>query len=173
MKGVTPGPMLFEEAPQMTNLIFCSLIAIALMLQAVGSIGLNVFALVAKVPSRLIGPITAVLILTGVYSYQTDPAHLTMALLLGLLGYFFEKLKIPTVPLVLAFIMGRSWNTTSTRRCSSAAATCPSSSPPPSAWSSSAWPCSPRRTGWFANTGRRNADDPILDTSSHRKGDTI
>ena len=106
MKGITPGPLLFRENVDLVYLIFIGLLIINLFLLGVGYLGLNVFSLVAKVPQRVLGPIIIVIVLTGIYSYQTNPYHPAMAFILGVLGYIFEKVKIPIVPLVLAYIMG-------------------------------------------------------------------
>jgi len=106
MKGITPGPLLFRENIDLVYLIFVGLLVINLLLLGVGYLGLNVFSLVAKVPQRILGPIIIVIVLTGIYSYQTNPYHPAMAFVLGVVGYILEKVKVPIVPLVLAYIMG-------------------------------------------------------------------
>lgn len=105
MKGITPGPLLFREHIGLIYLIFFGMLIINILLLGVGYLGLNVFSQVAKVPQRVLGPIIIVVVLTGIYSYQTNPYHPVMAFVLGLAGYLLEKVKIPMVPLVLAFIM--------------------------------------------------------------------
>jgi putative tricarboxylic transport membrane protein len=46
------------------------------------------------------------LIIAGSYAIGNYTAHIVMVLVLGAVGYFFEKIDIPVVPIVLAFIMG-------------------------------------------------------------------
>ena len=73
-----------------------------------GLIGTRTFNLVAKVPRRILGPFVLILIVVGSFVYANYTAHVVMVLILGALAYYFEKINIPVVPIVLAFIMGRS-----------------------------------------------------------------
>ena len=106
MKGIYPGPLFFAEQKSMVLLIFTGLLMMNLLLLLIGYGGLNIFSHVARVPERILGPLVMVLVLTGTYAYELEPSHPAMALGLGLFGYLMEKLGIPTVPLVIAFIMG-------------------------------------------------------------------
>jgi putative tricarboxylic transport membrane protein len=47
-----------------------------------------------------------ILIVIGTYAYANYGAHVVMALLIGAVAYYFDKLSIPPVPIVLAFVMG-------------------------------------------------------------------
>ena len=42
----------------------------------------------------------------GSYAYANYWAHVVMVLVMAAMAYFFEKIDIPTVPIVLAFVMG-------------------------------------------------------------------
>ena len=106
MKGVTPGPMLFQDAPWLLFFLFIGLMLISVVLFCMGYAGLRPFSLIANIPLSIIGPATCLLIFTGVFSYQNQISDLALVLLLGVAAYLFERLGIPTVPLVLAFIMG-------------------------------------------------------------------
>jgi putative tricarboxylic transport membrane protein len=72
----------------------------------VGLLGTRTFSLVSKVPQRIIGPFVLVLILVGSYAYANYTAHVVMVVVLSALAYHLEKVNIPVVPIVLAFIMG-------------------------------------------------------------------
>ena len=106
MKGVTPGPMLFQDSPWLLFFLFIGLMIITGVLFIMGYAGLKPFSLIANIPLTIIGPATCLLIFTGVYSYQGQISDLSLVLLIGVVAYLFERLRIPTVPLVLAFIMG-------------------------------------------------------------------
>ena len=105
MKGINPGPMLFQEQGRLVLLIFTGLIVINIFLLLVGILGINVFALVTRIPQRILGPFIIVLVLTGTYSYQQNTNHAVMAMVLGIFGYILSRAQIPNIPLVLAFIM--------------------------------------------------------------------
>jgi putative tricarboxylic transport membrane protein len=42
----------------------------------------------------------------GVYSFETNPFMLYLALLFGVVGHFFRKLDIPKAPLIFGIILG-------------------------------------------------------------------
>jgi putative tricarboxylic transport membrane protein len=58
------------------------------------------------VPLRLLGPFVLMLIVAGAYAYADVTTHIVMVLVLAAIAYLFEKVSIPAVPVVLAFIMG-------------------------------------------------------------------
>jgi putative tricarboxylic transport membrane protein len=86
--------------------VFVGLLAINVFLLIVGLLGTRAFSLVAKVPLRILGPFVLLLIVVGSYAYANYTAHVVMVLVLSAVAYLFEKIDIPVVPIVLAFIMG-------------------------------------------------------------------
>lgn len=105
-KGVVPGPALFEEKPDFIMTVFLGLIAGNLILLAIGLVGARSFAKVAKIPRRTMGPFIMILIVIGAYANSNDISHVVMVLVIGAVAYYFEKIGIPTIPIVLAFVMG-------------------------------------------------------------------
>jgi putative tricarboxylic transport membrane protein len=105
-KGIVPGPMLFKESTSLVMAIFIGLIVCNFMLLAVGLGGMRIWGPVAQVPRRILGPFVMIMVLIGVYAYANYWAHVVMVLVMGAMAYYFEKLAIPTVPIVLAFVMG-------------------------------------------------------------------
>jgi putative tricarboxylic transport membrane protein len=86
--------------------VFVGLLLINGLLLLVGLLGTRLFALVSKVPQRIVGPFVLLLIVVGSYAYANYTAHVVMVIVLAALAYHFEKIEIPPVPIVLAFIMG-------------------------------------------------------------------
>lgn len=105
-KGVVPGPDLFTGQGAFIMTIFIGLIVGHLFMLVVGMIGAHGWGRIARVPPRLLGPFVMLLLLIGTYGYQTYFADVGMVVVLGTAGYFFEKMDIPLVPIVLAFVMG-------------------------------------------------------------------
>jgi putative tricarboxylic transport membrane protein len=105
-KGVVPGPLLFRDHGTFVMTVFIGLLAINFFLLIVGLVGTRAFSLVAKVPLRVLGPFVLLLIVVGSYAYANYTAHVVMVLVLSAVAYLFEKMDIPVVPIVLAFIMG-------------------------------------------------------------------
>lgn len=105
-KGVVPGPLLFRDEPAFIATVFVGLIFINICLLVVGLFGTNIFALIARVPRRMLGPFVMLLIILGAFAYNTYVAHVIMVLVLGAIAYVFQKIDIPVVATVLAFVMG-------------------------------------------------------------------
>jgi putative tricarboxylic transport membrane protein len=105
-KGVVPGPLLFRDHGTFVMTVFVGLLVVNLMMLVVGLIGNRPFGLVARVPMRLLGPFVLLLIVVGAYAYDAYTGHVVMVLVLSAIAYHFEKINIPVVPIVLAFIMG-------------------------------------------------------------------
>lgn len=105
-KGIVPGPLLFKESTSLVLAIFVGLIVANIMLLGVGLMGAKVWEKVAYVPRRILGPFVMLMIVIGTYAYSNYAAHVVMVLIIGGLAYYFEKLEIPSVPIMLAFVMG-------------------------------------------------------------------
>jgi putative tricarboxylic transport membrane protein len=105
-KGVVPGPSLFSQHASFVMAIFFGLIVCNLIMLAVGLAGAKLWGQVTKIPPHVLGPFIMLLIVVGAYSYQTQAADVIMTLILGVIAYYFEKVAIPVIPIVLAFIMG-------------------------------------------------------------------
>jgi len=105
-KGIVPGPLLFQSEPVLISSIFVGLIFINLWLLALGIIYMRGFASISNVPRRILGPIVLILIVLGTYAYANYTAHVVMVLVLSLVAYWFVKIDIPVIPVVLAFVMG-------------------------------------------------------------------
>lgn len=105
-KGVVPGPLMFREDGDFVMTVFIGLLVINLFLLVVGLLGTRTFSLVSKVPLRLLGPFVLMLIVAGSFAYANYSTHIAMVLILAAIAYLFEKVSIPAVPVVLAFIMG-------------------------------------------------------------------
>jgi len=104
-KGVVPGPLLFTSDSPLVMAVFLGLIVSALLMLVVGVAGVRVFALVARIPRYVLAPFVLMLLVIGTYSYQNYSAHVVMALILGAMAFWFEKIRIPVIPIVLAFVM--------------------------------------------------------------------
>ena len=105
-KGVVPGPIMFQQQGDFVLTVFIGLLLINLFLLIVGLVGTNTFSLVSRVPLRILGPFVLLLIVAGAYAYANYSAHIVMVLVLAAIAYLLEKINIPVVPIVLAFIMG-------------------------------------------------------------------
>jgi putative tricarboxylic transport membrane protein len=104
--GVTPGPLLLTQHPQ----IFWGLIAsmylgnVLLVILNVPLIGMWVQVL--RVPYPILMPLIILFCLIGSYTVANSVMDVFLMLLFGLVGYFMKKLKYDAPPFILAFVLG-------------------------------------------------------------------
>ncbi len=104
--GVTPGPLLLVQHPE----IFLGLVAsmyvgnTLLLLLNLPLIGLWVKLL--KVPYSFLFPLIIFFCLTGAYSINNSSTDVVIMLIFGGVGYFMRKLSLEAAPTVLAFVIG-------------------------------------------------------------------
>ena len=105
-KGVVPGPLLFTRDGLLVMSVFMGLIFSALLMLVVGMAGVRIFALIALIPRYMLGPFVLVLLTVGIYAEQNYAPHIVIALMLGAFAFWLEKIQVPVIPIVLAFVMG-------------------------------------------------------------------
>ncbi len=106
IQGITPGPHLIHEQPD----IFWGLIAsfwignILLLVLNVPMIGLWVKLL--KVPYRLLYPAALFFVCIGVFSAQNSYFDVGETIVVGVVGYILHRLGFHPAPILLGFILG-------------------------------------------------------------------
>lgn len=104
--GLSPGPMLFSERPDfvwglIASMYMGNVIAVVLVLATV-----PVFAALLRIPFKVIGPIIAVVCVTGAFTVANKEFDIWLAMIFGVAGYVFKKLDYPLAPFVLAMVLG-------------------------------------------------------------------
>jgi putative tricarboxylic transport membrane protein len=106
VQGVQPGPLLFENEPELVSSIFISLLLANIALLLVGLFGARYFAKVLNVPRTILYPTVAVACVAGTYAVRGSSFDVGVMLVFALLGFVFARADIPKAPLVLAVILG-------------------------------------------------------------------
>lgn len=106
IQGITPGPRLISEHPD----LFWGLIAsfwIGNILLVILNVPLLSFWLkLLRVPYRLLYPSALFLICIGVYSTNNDLYQVGETLVIGLFGYLLLRLDFHPAPILLGFVLG-------------------------------------------------------------------
>jgi putative tricarboxylic transport membrane protein len=106
MYGIQPGPMLFNSHPDLVWGLIASMYIGNVMLLVLNLPLVGVFARVLYVPPGVLLVMILGIASVGVYSFDTNPFNLYLALLFGVVGYAFRKLDIPKAPLIFGIILG-------------------------------------------------------------------
>ncbi len=104
--GITPGPFVFEERPEVIYGLFVSLMLANLINLVVGNVGLRFFAMLLAIPRRLIVSSAALLCVTGAYVAAGSMFGVGVMLCFGMVGYLMRRFDYPHIVLLIGFILG-------------------------------------------------------------------
>ncbi len=110
--GFNPGPSVFrfttaEVNPELVIAfgLFTAMMFANILNWLVGGYFMRFCGVMARVPKQVLLPIVLLLTLTAIYVQETDFNAFYFAAVFAILGYLMRKLKIPTLPFVIAFIL--------------------------------------------------------------------
>jgi putative tricarboxylic transport membrane protein len=106
IQGVTPGPQLVNDNPELFWGVVNSMYIgnILLLLMAIPLIG--VFVKILSVRPAILAPITVLITLLGAYTIRNSTFDVFLVALFGGIGYLMKKFGFEPGPLVLAFVLG-------------------------------------------------------------------
>jgi putative tricarboxylic transport membrane protein len=107
MYNITPGPLLFEQRPEVAWGLIASMYVGNAMLLVLNLPLVGVFARLLLVPAWALYPAVIALSFAGVYAVSNSAFDLLLAVGFGVLGWLFRKVGMPLVPIVLGFVLGR------------------------------------------------------------------
>ncbi|WP_160719206.1 tripartite tricarboxylate transporter permease [Bacillus sp. USDA818B3_A] len=106
MYNVQPGPLLFEDHPQVAWGLIASMFIGNIMLLILNLPLVKVFAKIIQTPKKYLIPLIIAVSIFGVYAVQVSTNDLLLLLACGVLGYFLSKNDYPIAPLVLGLVLG-------------------------------------------------------------------
>jgi putative tricarboxylic transport membrane protein len=103
--GVSPGPMLIRQQPELfwgfiASMYVGNLVLLILNLPLVG-----LFVNVLRVPYRLLYPTILAFSVLGVYAVNGSTVDIWIMLVMGVVGYVLRKLRFETAPVVLGVVL--------------------------------------------------------------------
>ena len=106
IQGVTPGPQLVDENPDLFWGVVNSMYIgnILLLIMSLPLVGL--FVKILRVRAAILAPITALITLLGAYTINNSMFDVTLVVVFGVTGYLMKKFGFEPGPLVLAFVLG-------------------------------------------------------------------
>jgi len=104
--GLTPGPLLFRDTPEVIYSVFAATITSNLFIVVFGLLCARLFAKVLSLPKNLITVIIFSLALTGSYAMRNNVFDVLTTVAAGIAGYFMTKADYPVAPVLLGIILG-------------------------------------------------------------------
>lgn len=106
MYGIQPGPLLFQNRPDLVWGLIDSMYVGNVMLLILNIPLIHLFVRLLYIPGGILMPLILAISTIGIFAINGNTVELFLGLLFGVLGYLFRKLDIPVAPLVLSLVLG-------------------------------------------------------------------
>jgi putative tricarboxylic transport membrane protein len=106
INGLTPGPFLFKERPDLVWTVIASFFTGNVILLILNLPLVGLWARLLRVPYQYLCTGTLLFCVLGAYSLKGTVFDIGVMLVFGIIGYFCRKLGLPLAPAVLALILG-------------------------------------------------------------------
>lgn len=103
--GITPGPMLLKEHPDLFWGVIASMYVGNAMLLVLNLPLIGLWVQLLRVPYSILFPLILFFCLVGSYAINNSLIDVALMLLFGLIGYLMRKFDYEPAPLVLAFVL--------------------------------------------------------------------
>ena len=104
--GITPGPLLIKNHPDLFWGLVASMYMGNLMLIILNLPLVGIWVQVLRIPYHILFPLIILFCLVGVYSINNSVVDIIIMIVFGLIGYFMKKTDYEGAPLILALVLG-------------------------------------------------------------------
>ncbi len=105
MHGITPGPMLLKEHPDLFWGVIASMYVGNVMLLLLNLPLIGLWVRVLRVPYAILFPLILLFCLIGAYAINNSTVDVAIMLFFGALGYLMRKFEYEPAPFILAFVL--------------------------------------------------------------------
>jgi putative tricarboxylic transport membrane protein len=105
VQGLTPGPLIFREAPHVIAGLYAGLILSNVLLLLLVLAFYRVFTKVSQLETTVIFPAVFMFCTIGVYALNQNVSDLWLMMLFAVLGYFMVKLDYSPATMMIGFIL--------------------------------------------------------------------
>ncbi len=109
LHGLQAGTVFFRNNSELVYTIFGAMFLANILFVVLGLFCVRIFIKVVSVRKWILNPIIIVLCVIGAFCVNNNFADVWVMLAFSLLGYVMEKAKIPVSPMVLALILGKTF----------------------------------------------------------------
>ena len=106
MYGIQPGPLLFQNRPDLVWGLVDSMYIGNIMLLILNLPLIGLFVRLLYIPAGVLYPLIVSISVIGAYGINGSMLDLYLILFFGVVGYIFDKVAIPVAPLVLSLVLG-------------------------------------------------------------------
>ena len=110
--GIMPGPTLMTEYAHVTYTLIWALLFSNVAMFFIGLMFTRLAVNVIKIPNKVLAPIIIILCVIGSFAINNSFFEVYLMLIFGVVGYFMDKINMPTAPMVVGLILGFMLNIT-------------------------------------------------------------
>ena len=107
IQGIVPGPTIFRDAGDVIYGIFFSLMICTFILLIIGKFLTSGASFISFVPTEVLNPIIILTCCSGAFSVNNRISDVYILLVFMVIGYLMKVVKLPTLPLLISFLLGK------------------------------------------------------------------
>lgn len=107
MKGLRPGPMIFQQTPEILYALYVAFILANILLIPFGFLAIKAGSQMLRVPRNILMPAILMFCIVGSFAINNTTFDVGIMLCTGILAFFMEANDIPVAPAVLGLVLGR------------------------------------------------------------------
>ncbi|UCF92003.1 MAG: tripartite tricarboxylate transporter permease [Desulfobacterales bacterium] len=107
MKGLRPGPMIFQRTPEILYAVYIAFIFANLILIPFGVLAIKTGSQMLRVPRNMLMPAILMFCIVGAFAINNTTFDVGVMLACGILAYIMESNDIPVAPAILGIVLGR------------------------------------------------------------------
>lgn len=104
--GLNPGPLLFQETPQMFSIILVAGIIGSFMILLLGFLLTPILSKVIEIKKEHLLPVVALLSIVGAYAGNTSIFDVLLMVTFGFIGFILKRRNFSVAALVLGLVLG-------------------------------------------------------------------
>ena len=104
--GVTPGPLLMKQHPEIFWGVIASMYVGNALLLILNLPLVGLWVKVLKVPNKLLLPLILLACLIGAYATNSNATDILVMIIFGVVGYILRKAGYELAPLIMALVLG-------------------------------------------------------------------
>ncbi len=105
IQGLTPGPLLMENNPHFSYVMFGALLLAAVLTMVVQFLGMRLFPRLLKIKFHFLLPVIMLICFVGAYSDTNSIFTIVLLLICGIIAFLMAWGGFPITPLILAYIL--------------------------------------------------------------------
>jgi putative tricarboxylic transport membrane protein len=103
---VEPGPMLFQNAPEIFWTFIAAMYIGNFMLLVLNLPLVGIFARIARIKPKFLVPCISIICLVGIYSVRNSIFDVWVMIAAGVIGFFLRQWALPIAPFIIGMVLG-------------------------------------------------------------------